>query len=53
MKIRLSKEKIAEILNKNYRDEVYGVVEATDFVRDVLKEHEYEVEMEEEEASEE
>ena len=47
MKIRLSQRKIAEILDRDYRDEIYGVAEASDFIRDVLRKHGYEVEMKE------
>jgi len=49
MRIRLLKRKIAEILDKSYQDEIYGATEASDFIRDVLKEHGYEVEIRNEE----
>jgi len=46
-RVKLSKEKVAKILDDNYWGEVYGVAEAMDFLIDVLKSHGYDVEIEE------
>ena len=35
MRIRLLERKIAEVLDKGYRDEIYGVAEASDWSTDM------------------